>query len=400
MKNLLTLLLFGTVAASVVAGCGEGGNGNGNDGSGGATEGSGGSGSGGVTGTGGKGSGGSASGGASATGGSSGSSSGGVTGSGGKGSGGVSASGGALGSGGATAAGGSGGATGGMTGTGGALGSGGAQPSGGSAGGGAAGHGAAGGIGARGGSPMGGTAGGAGMSGSYHPCPTSGEACKILPLGDSITYGLITVQADKASSDSSINGKDSHGGYRVKLFADAVAASQKITFTGSVLNGPTMVSGMSFPQANEGHSGYTIDSSNGNGINVKALLDRAFQTLPQIILLHIGTNDVYASSGQSGMADRLTALIDELVKRAPDALIVVSTIIPLKTTYAALGTYNGQIPGVVSKEATAGHHVVMVDIFSGFDLSLLSGDGVHPNQMGYDRMGDKFYAAVSSLLPN
>jgi lysophospholipase L1-like esterase len=30
---------------------------------------------------------------------------------------------------------------------------------------------------------------------------------------------------------------------------------------------------------------------------------------------------------------------------------------------------------------------------------MLAGDGVHPNQKGYDWMGDTWYAAISSLLP-
>jgi len=42
----------------------------------------------------------------------------------------------------------------------------------------------------------------------------------------------------------------------------------------------------------------------------------------------------------------------------------------------------------------------MVDIFKGFDATkFLSGDGVHPNQMGYDYMGSTFYGAISALLP-
>jgi len=173
------------------------------------------------------------------------------------------------------------------------------------------------------------------------------------------------------------------------------------------MNGPDMVMGMPFPKSNSGYSGYTIDNSTGNGINTTAVLDPAFKTLPDIILLHIGTNDVYSQRGmQSGMADRLSMLLDELAKRAPKALVVVATIIPLggstgsSTNSTTITTYNGEIPDVVSKQVAAGHHVVMVDMYKGFMPSkYLSGDGVHPNQMGYDYMGDTFYGAISALLP-
>jgi lysophospholipase L1-like esterase len=30
---------------------------------------------------------------------------------------------------------------------------------------------------------------------------------------------------------------------------------------------------------------------------------------------------------------------------------------------------------------------------------MLSGDGIHPNQKGYDWMGDTWYSSISSYLP-
>jgi lysophospholipase L1-like esterase len=242
-----------------------------------------------------------------------------------------------------------------------------------------------------GGSATGGSGGG---SAGYNPCPTNGDPCKILPLGDSITYGLITVAADKP------NGKDSNGGYRREFFAKASAANQKITFTGSQQNGPDSVNGVTFPKNHEGHSGFTIDDSTGNGINDKSVLDPGFKTTPHIVLLHIGTNDVYSPKGmQAGMADRLGKLLDELSTRAPNALIVVAKIVPLSSSNSALTNYNNAVPGVVSAKAAQGKHVILVDPFTGFKSNMLSADGVHPNQSGYDYLGDTFYAGVASYLP-
>ena len=48
------------------------------------------------------------------------------------------------------------------------------------------------------------------------------------------------------------------GGYRSQLFKLIVSAKQKVTFTGSLTNGPTQVSGQPFPRMHEGHSGWTI----------------------------------------------------------------------------------------------------------------------------------------------
>jgi lysophospholipase L1-like esterase len=79
---------------------------------------------------------------------------------------------------------------------------------------------------------------------------------------------------------------------------------------------------------------------------------------------------------------------------------VVAKIIPYPPYAANVKLINDSIPAMVQSKVTAGKHVVMADLFTGFQTSsMLSGDGVHPNQTGYDWMGDTWYAAVSSLFP-
>lgn len=229
-----------------------------------------------------------------------------------------------------------------------------------------------------GGASGGSSAGGSGGGGSYRPCPTDGSACKILPLGDSITWGI---QYD--------------GAYRVQLFTKAVEDGHKITFTGSVSNGPSMVSNQPFPKANEGHSGWRIDQI--TGLVPKPALD----TIPHIVLLMIGTNDVYAASGQATMPERLGTLLDKLIGAAPNALIVVAKITPLNNagSSATIKTYNDAIPGLVQTRAAAGKHIILGDMNTGFTSAMLSNDGVHPNKSGYDFMGDTWYKLISSFLP-
>jgi lysophospholipase L1-like esterase len=79
-------------------------------------------------------------------------------------------------------------------------------------------------------------------------------------------------------------------------------------------------------------------------------------------------------------------------------LIVVSKIIPLSSGASAVRTYNDAIPAVVQKRIDAGKHLVLIDQFTGFPTSEL-GDGVHPNQAGYNRMAEKWYATIKDLLP-
>ncbi len=194
----------------------------------------------------------------------------------------------------------------------------------------------------------------------------------MLPLGDSITFGTPT----------------NNGGYRVELFTKAKGDNLHLTFVGSQSNGPAMVAGAPFPKGNEGYPGIKTAALNSQHVKGTALKD-----MPQIILLHIGTNNV---SEASAFAD-LEKIIDDLVAAAPNSLLAVASIIPLNNS-TAVPKYNEGIPALVQKKATAGKHVIFVDQYKDFPTSELT-DGVHPNDTkGYPRMGDKWYAAIKPYL--
>ncbi len=243
-----------------------------------------------------------------------------------------------------------------------------------------------------GGRPSGGTAtggrttggqatGGTGGASPYSPC---GNPCKILPFGDSITHGV------KSSDDA---------GYRYQLYKLAVAASQKITFVGSLSNG--QVPDATFPKNHEGHDGYTIDSgySTYGTPGISSLIPSpAFNTIPDIVLLMIGTNDITSTSSPGTASTRLDGLLGKIVAAAPKALIVVAKLTPVSWTSADLNNYNSKIPGIVQARVAQGQHLVSVDM-SQMPKSDLASDGVHPNDQGYAYMANIWYAAIQNILP-
>jgi lysophospholipase L1-like esterase len=99
----------------------------------------------------------------------------------------------------------------------------------------------------------------------------------------------------------------------------------------------------------------------------------------------LGTNDVTQQDELANAPKRLGSLIDLLVTNAPDALIVVAKFTPLASGGNAVQTYNAAIRAIVDARVATGKHVLLVDMFTGFSTSML-GDGVHPNQQGYERM--------------
>jgi len=310
---------------------------------------------------------------------------------------------------------GAGGASGGLTGSGGAAASGGAatggQPSGGTTGSGgsvsstgggppATGGTASGGGTGAGGASSGGTTGGGGSGGSgsgggsgFSPCPPAGSPCVVLPLGDSITEGFAS----------------SGGGYRVELFHQALQDDKNITFVGSANpNGPNMVDNTPFPRNHEGHGGYTIDTDSGHSGISGSITDNALSDFsPDIVLLMIGTNDIYGNVDVGNAPMRLSNLIDDIVTGAPDTLVVVASAIPIKDNAGAdakIVTYNAGVADVVSEHADAGKHVLFVDNYAAIHdqanwASTLMSDNLHPNDAGYAVLGQSFYDAIQGFLP-
>jgi lysophospholipase L1-like esterase len=202
----------------------------------------------------------------------------------------------------------------------------------------------------------------------------------VLPLGDSITHGFNS-------------GDDA--GYRSALFELAVAADQKVTFIGSLRNGPGTVAGQTFPNTHEGHDGISV-----TGITDYVPPKRAFTTTPHIVLLHIGTNDMTSNANPTTTANQLDTLVTNIVQAAPDALVVVAKIVPLGYNNTNYDQYIAKIPDIVNAHASDGEHVVMVDM-STLPGSDIRGNGnVHPTDKGYADMADLWYGVIEGYLPN
>ena len=229
---------------------------------------------------------------------------------------------------------------------------------------------------------------------AFQPCPTSGGACAILPLGDSITFG-------EGSSG---------GGYRVELFRQAVQASQRITFIGTANpNGPTDVAGQPFPRAHQGHQGFVIDTGGfAPTASLSLVLDGALPVLdPHIVLLMAGTNDVNGNNDLARAPARLVGLLDKIDASEPDALIVVAQLTPTRDAVlnARIETFNAAIAEELAVLAAAGRHVAVVDMYTPFVetpnyQNALLFDRLHPNDAGYAVMAEVWYEAIQTLLPS
>lgn len=193
---------------------------------------------------------------------------------------------------------------------------------------------------------------------------------RILPLGASIVYGL-------KSSD----GNGFRAALRKKLIDNG---NPTIDYIGSNHCG-TIVDNEC-----EGWPGYTISQ-------VAQKAEVSIPSKPNLVLLHVGTNDAVQNLDIQHAGDRLGSLIDRLFDAVPGVTIVASTILPNANpkTQANVKIYNSKIPDVVRRHQDAGKHIVYVDFSSpSFSLADLSSDGTHPTDAGYIKMAEVWYQGI------
>src|SRR5690606_36580846 len=186
---------------------------------------------------------------------------------------------------------------------------------------------------------------------------------RIMPLGDSITHGA---------------GSSNGGGYRPMLNDLLREEGADVTFVGSQRSGPA-------PDAHEGRPGWTISQLAG-------ITDAALATYrPNVVLLHIGTNDMNNNDDPDGAPARLGALIDQIFRAAPDMTLLRSTIVPsnLGTTQERIRRFNEAIRPEIGARWASGKHVYLVNMTS-VTLTDLA-DFLHPDDSGYLKMAGAFY---------
>lgn len=217
---------------------------------------------------------------------------------------------------------------------------------------------------------------------------TANHRLKIMPLGDSITSGVIGV-----------NEQDS-GGYRPELWNKLVVDGLPVELVGSISNGP-----VGFPNQHEGHPGWTIGQ-------ISASVDEWLQTYqPDLILLMIGTKDTIKRPFKTIVKD-LGALIDQMTTQLPNAQLLVASVPPVHPAVKSLRRvirvlyFNEAIPGVVEAKTAEGKKVHFVDMRSltvddlMSSVSLELDSGVHPSPEGYRKIARFWHAAVLRVVNN
>src|SRR6266478_656234 len=199
---------------------------------------------------------------------------------------------------------------------------------------------------------------------------------RLLPLCDSITYGYAVP-----------------GGYRLPIYQLLTNAGYSVDFTGTQTgNG---AAGLPDPD-HEGHPGWTIRGINAIATDVLASTDD-----PDVILLLIGVNDYNQNDDLANAHTRLQGLAENLATNRPYAKIIVANL--LATTLEPQDieiqtTFNPFVPMIANNEQALGRQVYFDDLRSALTTNDLDAGGVHPTQVGYNKMATNWFANLTNYV--
>ena len=239
------------------------------------------------------------------------------------------------------------------------------------------------------------------LSGIFLASPQGPADVLWLPLGDSITFGCTGPTAQDCHQEA--------GSYRVPL---AFALSQprlshvhalppsvigfNITTMGTLFTGPSYV-----PQQwlrHEGHPGWRIDM-------IDKQLDKALATSqrrPDLITIHLGTNDCDQHGTTKVMINRMDSLLQHIFEKSRYSQVFVADVLNMADQeYATecVKTFNPHVPNITNTWASKGMRVTFVPLnnatgdmcgASGPDADLCGGHQIHPTSAGYPRMASAF----------
>jgi len=201
---------------------------------------------------------------------------------------------------------------------------------------------------------------------------------RIMPLGDSITQG---------AADT--------GSYRKPLWKLLTINNQTIDFVGSLKsNYPYTRSARSdFDMNHEGHWGWRTDEV------LLKINGWAKKSTPDIVLLHLGSNDILQKQKNEATVKELRQIIIALRKHNPRIEIFLAQLIPManKSLNRQVQDFNDLLPNMAQSVKTENSPVHIVDQYEGFDAFKDTYDGVHPNESGIKKMALKWYKALATI---
>jgi lysophospholipase L1-like esterase len=248
---------------------------------------------------------------------------------------------------------------------------------------------------------------------------------RIMPLGDSITHG--------SSSGTNPDDNEHWISYRYALWNLLVVNGYDVDFVGSLNSGSAVFesSGLTPSESleladHEGQPGWRADQIS---VNIYNWLDTYTNTDPvNIILLHIGTNDIGTLQAPAGIVLEVEDILDEIDRYEVDSGVNITVVLALiinRGNYNCLNpspstttTFNDLVNDMALKRSDPSYpgytgglngdkdKIIIVDMECGAGINYAlvpfgnMWDNLHPYETGYEKMANAwYYNGLQFILP-
>jgi PKD repeat protein len=145
---------------------------------------------------------------------------------------------------------------------------------------------------------------------------------------------------------------------------------------------------------NEGHPGFEANQ----------IRDEVFDWLQinpaDIILLHIGTNNISGSQTVAEIIEEVKEILDDIFAYSPEITVVLAKIINRKSFSQKTNDFNNLLPGMVNIHPNKDKVIIVdMEVGAGIDYDTDMIDDLHPNENGYSKMADVWFDALEQILP-
>ena len=235
---------------------------------------------------------------------------------------------------------------------------------------------------------------------------SSQELLRVMPLGNSITKGNMCTNGWVGTCV--LNSDATAIGYRKVLLDSMVNAGYNVDFIGKYSSGGSLID-------DPDHSGFAgirdheladiMETGYSSNPEFGTITPGPFmESFPaQLVLLHIGTNDIYNNDVNAWEVNNILDAIDDFeTGYGIPVLVFVSRVISERNypcgTHSKTNQYNNALYSYVQSRISSGDHLVWVDMECGAEIDYTSDmqDELHPKQTGYDKMGSYWFQAIHS----
>lgn len=122
---------------------------------------------------------------------------------------------------------------------------------------------------------------------------------------------------------------------------------------------------------------------------------------PDIVLLMIGTNDLWQSKPIDQTVANINDIVDKIFASHAQTHIMVAKILPMGIPQGRLvDALNEKIENILKPRIAAGEAITIVDMHSDFSTIDDMTDGVHLNDIGNKKMGERWYQYIKKPSSN